>query len=284
MEIYSKNAGTFVEKTILEIVDPNNENRRCRCDIAILKVGAAIVSASARVFYIPVSLELPAGPAFAFANTTACFALEYWASSRTIDELFINNSSDPNEPNNKSTTRTISTFVLAEFTALSSQVPMAFVAYNYNSKDIRILGALVTGVSGSLFPLRSLQLSFNEIGLRKKLNDVEKKLSKIKQELKALLRTNQSDFLTKNQHDRLTFLLDMGNVRKISDRNEKIETYFRHIMSVHEQQVQPQSTCRKIATYGVQATGVVLTISLQTALAMYTFTQTKDYIYVDIAK
>lgn len=264
-----------------EILIPRNKCCSNKSKETACKIVALVVSASAKIFFVPVSLKLPLGSVFALGNALGFTNLEYWAASKTIEKIFLVPVDNPMLPSQLHPSGEVSNITLlpAAIIAMSSKIPVALAAYNYNAPQYKILAGTVTLVSGSLFSLRSLQLSISETFARKKLTENQEKLSRVKEELKALIRENHDSFLSKSLKNRVQFILSVENIKDLPASTDKIHRYYQKMFYIQDQAPRNHSRCRKLTERCVYFTGHILNASFQTAAAMYTFVQTKKDIY-----
>lgn len=270
-----------INKALNKVIDQEYEISLNKNIEIPVKIMVTIVAAGARIFYIPISLRLPLGPIFAAGNCVSFFVLEYWAATKSIKKFVLDQEDEIQflSESRVSKTQSITTFFAAEIIALISQVPNVFAAYNYNKKEYRILAGVVTGVSGSLFTLHSVQLSLSQKLKRETLDQTQQKLLEIKKELIELTNVNNSNFLNKSHQEKLKFLSEINSIRDLDEADFRSENYLKNIFTIQKRQPMVHSICRKIGENCITVGGIGLNLTLQTAVAMYVFTQTKNDIY-----
>ena len=66
---------------------PSNQPGKNKPTAIALKAFAGLISASAKIPSIPISLRLPYGPVFATASSLAYWQLEVWAANNIVDDI-----------------------------------------------------------------------------------------------------------------------------------------------------------------------------------------------------
>lgn len=273
----------------------------------VLKGSAMVISALAKLPYVPISLTLPAGEMFATANCTSYFFLEYWAISATIDRLA--SSERPHQAalieQSGLGCQKASILVSSVTISLVSQIPVGLPVFKYLKPDYPNLVtssfALLLG-AGSLFPTESLYLTFDSIARRKQeasLNEVEFKLLNMGRQLAGIVREHQTVFATQmEQHEMLTLIEDVNQMKLNANAEYRMTQYLEKFLMPPNACV-PKSAHFKGSKYGVvnwlgnlwnipglsktttvvaKVAGAALTAICQTALTQFTYTQTREYL------
>lgn len=268
-------AGAIFERCVKneEIDDPHRRARLCTKAICIL------VSAGAKVPYVPISLKLPGRWFFAIGNTASFFNLEYWAIKASINDVLgpkgrwevslLQNAG-------KGRCYQVATLTASFIIALLSQVPVALPAMDYDA-DYRIPGVIVLLVAGSLLPVRSLQLSINEALKMKRcaLGDVEKKLERIRREVVSLTQEYREIFRLAGYEEKMGMIAALAATSK----DDELEEVWPHLSLVLGKPMESPAPKRNVLCERLsKGAGYFLTASFEAALAMYTWSKTKEHI------
>lgn len=268
-------AGAIFERCLKgeDIQDPH---RRARLST---KAFCILMSAGAKVPYVPISLRLPGGPFFAIGNVSSFFILEYWAIKASINDVLgpkgrwevtlLQNAG-------RGRCYEVSTLTASIAIALLSQIPVALPALDYDGK-YRIPGFVVLLVAGALFPVRSLQLSIDKALTRQRycLGDVEKKLEQIREEVISLTQEYREIFRLAGYEEKMGMIAALAATR-VDNESEEAEPYLSLVFGkLIENPPQKRSRlCERIS----KGVGYFLTASFETALAMYTWSKTKEHL------
>lgn len=250
-----------------------------RCPEIAAKTFCVICSAIAKIPYISIAFRLPHGWMFAVGNSSSFFLLEYWAIRATINDLFGAKSKREIlllNRNGRGRCFQIATLTSAMTVALLSQVPVALPALDYNGK-YKYPAMIILLVAGSLIPVRSLQLSIDE-ALKMKacvLQEAEKKVEQVRKDLIALVGEYGDLFRKADLADKLQMIRSLAQLKE-EDSVDTVNDYLSIILKETDNPSVSKISCifGKIA----QVSGLVLTASFQTALAMYTYAKSKEYI------
>lgn len=142
----------------------------------LLKGGSVVISVAAKLPYIPIALQLGpvAGPIAAFGNSAGFFVLKYWAISATINDVFRAQIRGEKEliqgdcQHKSNICKHVVVISAAAIIALSSRLPNALPGMQYKEAHYKIAAGLVVMIAGALIPMRSLQLSMEQIRLQAK--------------------------------------------------------------------------------------------------------------------
>ncbi len=268
----------YLGACVIDVFEERFVDTLCRKTVRRSTKGvAALVGAAAKVAFIPIALQLPAGPVFATLNSIGFFKLEIWAGFAAIDQEAAPVLPLENRLNRSSrcTTCLKATFLpLAECLALISQLPSGFAAYQYNPQSFKLVAAAVTTVSLSLFPARSLQLTFNRLFKEKARTNTGVLLQKIKNECAQNLGANHANFLASSLGEKLAMVERIVNITQAATAQEKAQQY----TQLFFQRPQSVPIKRKWPEWIGIGVGVVLTGVFEYCITRYTFTQTQTYI------
>lgn len=272
-----------LQQQILEIFDPPQNIKNTQCSKKIFfKSVAATISAAAKIPFAPIAMKLPSGPVFAMANIIGYWQLEVWAANKIIDSMSYEGS-DVHEKSCRKTCVKVTTFGTAFLISSSSLLPQAFAAAQYNSEPWKIPAATVIVISGSFFPLRSIQQSLESIGSCKKakIKEAQKKLEQIKKHLIDLINYNKSIFISKKKFEKIELIEKLYDFT-YDERFPTSITKASHIFStlVIESDIPPKQSSFKEKTIKILTNvgGGILTISFQAAIAVYTYGEAKRQI------
>lgn len=257
-----------------ELRDPYKYARRTALTVSI------VASLSANASYIPISLRLPNGAIFAISNFSAFFSLDYWAISATLNDLL-----GPKgkceivlaKHKNSNRCQLVATVTTSIAVALLSQIPIAIPSLDYDGAyKIPAFVALLAG--GVLFPIRSLQLSIEQTieMMKYSFKGVRKQVELIRKEAVALTDQYRRVFQQMEYSDKL-FLID--SLKRDEEFISQVNSY---ILTVLETSINsPQSQRTPLHNRVSLVIGAWLTGSLQTALTIYTWSKTKEYLTDD---
>jgi hypothetical protein len=253
------------------------------CTRRVLKGGAVVISAAAKLPYIPIALRLGsvAGPIAAFGNSTGFFVLEYWAISATINDLFGAKISGERElvqgdrQNKPNVCKHVAIVSTAAVLALSSQLPTALPGMQYNEARYKIAAGLVLMIAGALIPMRSLQLSIEQIRLQAK-KTTESEMTKIQAKMGALVRAHHGVFIGKNLEGKRGFIETLDEIRHM-DRAAQAKRYLAVFSQYEPEPVsRVTSTARAVFNYTGLGLGALSAGIFEYALGEYTFEVTKQ--------
>lgn len=264
--------------------DPHKTVRR------VLKITGAAISAIAKIPYIPISLTLGKvlGPVSIVGNTAGFFILEYWATAGTVDDFFAPKTQAEIElfRQAKIGKRKLCMHAVilstASLIALSSQLPTALAGVAYNSQKYKLVAGLVLLVAGALIPMRSLQLSIEQIRLSAQ-KTFESQITEIKAKMIALIRENHGAFIHNSYEKKMAFIERCEEIRHCNiSPTEKANRYILHVL--HKDPF-PTSQAKKIVGSVFNYTGLGIGTALagifEYALGQYTFDLTKQEIWDD---
>lgn len=275
-ERFTNCVSAFLEKEAF--VDSHGVTRR------ILKVSAAVISAGAKVPFIPVSMKLGPilGPVSIACNGSGFFVLEYWAAQNTIDDFLSPKTqaqielTQENRPGKGKICRNVIVISLASIFALSSQLTSALPGINYNEERFKVVAGIVLLVAGALTPMRSLQLSFNYLSLRCQ-GSVEAKVTEIKTKIAGLLLANQGIFVQQNRTGKAALIEEFEGIR--SSQGSLIERRNQYVSCLLKDRSQPltrtQEAVGRVFNYTGLAAGAFLAGVFEYVSGEYTFGASK---------
>lgn len=253
--------------------DPHKFARRT------LKGSCIVISAGAKIPYIPIALTLPGGPFVAFANSAAFFNLEYWAINGTIDDLLGPKGASEVvllERQGKGKCYLVAIVSTSLVIALLSQIPIALPALDYDAK-YKALGFGILLGAGALLPVRSIQLSIDK-GIKMQRcfpGDVGKQIEEIRSDVLMLIEEHRELFRQMGYPEKLEHLTRMSLLRQDAGI-EKLDSY---VQGIFEKPL--CRTTQKETSLSDRASSVIglwLTSSFQVAITMYTWTKTKEHL------
>ncbi|MGR3973387.1 MAG: hypothetical protein QRY72_02265 [Candidatus Rhabdochlamydia sp.] len=238
-----------------------------------IKTVCLIVSAGAKIPYIPISLTLPAGPAFAFGNTTSFFILEWWAIRATIDEALGSRGASEAQMvkrGGKGFLYQIATLVGALVISIFPQIPIALPALDYDGQ-FKVLGFITLLAAGVFIPIRSLQLTVDNILKKFMIDESGKKIQQLCFSMAGLIQEERDLFRQLPYQDKLQMISRLDDIRKSQDFSGYIKELF--TPKVGHKVVKESSLCKKISF----AAGIALTAAFEAALVMYTWEKTQEH-------
>lgn len=262
--------------------DPHKITRR------VFKAGSAVISAIAKIPFIPVSFELGKvlGPISIVGNSTGYFILEYWAAAGTTDDLFGPRTKaeielfEEEKSGKGKICRKIIIISTASLIALFSQLPTSLAGMEYNPQQYKIAAGLVLLIAGSLIPIRSLQLSIEQIRLAAK-KTTESEIAKIKTRMVSLIRNSHGAFIQENRSAKRLFIEECNTARRFSGpAGEKTNQYALTLISRDIPTISDTKKCISATfNYTGLAIGSALAGIFEYALGEYTFSLTKEEIW-----
>jgi hypothetical protein len=262
--------------------DPHKVARRAS------KASGAAISAIAKIPYVPISLKLGTvlGPISIVGNSAGFFILEYWATAGTANDFFGPKTQAEMElfhdgrTGKRRVCRTIVIISVASLIALSSQLPTALAGVEYNSRQYKIVAGLVLLVAGALIPIRSLQLSIEQIRLRVQ-KTVESEITKIKAKMIVLVKETHGAFIQKSREKKVAFIRKCNEMRQLNvSVTEKTNKY---TLALLQKDLLPIGRAKQIVGAAFNYTGLAIGTALagifEYALGEYTFDLTKEEIW-----
>lgn len=264
------------------LVDSHRTARR------ISKAAGAAISIFAKVPFAPISLKLGKilGPISIAGSSTAFFILEYWAISGTVNDLLGPKTQaefecfQSGKKRKSEICRNVVIISVASIAALASQLPTALAGVDYNSNQYKIVAGLVLLIAGALIPVRSLQLSIEQIrqGIRR---TAESEITKIKGRMISLFQEAHSEFIRINYQRKMAFVEECREIRNLEGTS--IERTNAYILKFIQKNCSPLSLSKKIAgcifNYTGFAAGTALAGIFEYALGDYTYALTKEQIW-----
>lgn len=250
----------------------------------VLRGCATVVSASAKIPYAPISLQLGPvlGPIAVVGNSTAFFALEYWTANAMINSMLGEKTIAEErlfqgEPGNeKSLCQKIIIITPAAVLALASQLPTVLAGVHYNDEKYKVAAGFVLVIAGSLLPMRSIQLSIEEIRTRMK-NTTESEIAMVQQRMSAHIRKYHNAFIEMKREDKNAFILTCNGVRNLDPSTEKtsryVLTFLRHENAPRREENGVVETAIDYFGFGVGALSAGI---FEYALGQYTFDMSKQ--------
>lgn len=255
---------------------PLVDKTACRRNTAL--VTSIITAAAAGAAFVPISLHLPAGPAFAVANFIAFFNLDMWAIGQTIEDLFGPKGENEIvllERASHGKCFTTAAVIASTAIALLSQVPVAIPSLDYDG-DLKIPALISLFVGGALIPLRSLQLTIDKtMRMRNALHREEgEKIERLRGSFEELIDKYQELF---RKMDRQGQLEHVGRFQQIQGADAEKATGLIEEVIKGPIEIKPVDETSLLSRLS-RGFGFWIAGSLQTGLALYTFSKTKEHI------
>lgn len=274
----------LLSRAIVAVLNNTPVEDRTYWQRRILQTLAAAVSAATKVYFIPVSLTLPAGESFATGGVISWWCFEFYGANSTIEDI-----AGPKghhelallRKTSRNRCRTITIVTGAFAIALVSQIVYAFAAYKYNNSDQRIPAAIVTMISGSLYPTRSLQLTFEALSEKwSEHTDFEQKLISIRNNFADMIQTNRAIFVT--LENKLDIVQIFNELEASNDKKAVANRFVREMISLRRRErVQVLTNGHRRTNAVSKVVGSLLAATMQSAFAYYTWTNTKEYVSDD---
>ncbi len=242
--------------------------------------GAQIgVSLLANGSYFPIILR--AGAAYAVGNGVSFFALDYWAVTGTLEEALGARGEREivlMQRNSKGNCYKISLITGALGLALLAVAPIALPTLDYDGA-YGVPGMISVFLGGSILPLRSIQLSLNKSiqGMTCVLGDVGKKVEAIRGELCEVVDAYRGVFEQLGMSEKLQMIAAHRGIRELDER-DKVGRYLTVVLGGVKEVAEEKSKCDKFVTVLGNLPGVFLASSLETVLAVYTYSKAQEYI------
>ena len=261
------------------VEDPDKQAKMIARGFAIL------MSASAKVGYIPISMKLGPvlGPVAATANSIGFFILEYWAANGTITSALPMQTLAEKEllqaQETKSTCQKVLFLIPALIVAMSSQLPTVLAGVNYNEEKYKIPAAVALITSGSLIPLRSIQLSIEQLYKTLQKGDPSEAIV-AQRKMVDLLRKNHQAFIEMSKEEKEGVLADLSRVRQMSESADKTNQYLTTFLGIEPPHQERANDCFENGLrYAGLGLGVGLSGVFEYALGDYTFNLTKKEVF-----
>lgn len=260
------------------LVDSHKVVRRA---LMALQIG---VSLGANGSYFPIILR--AGTAYAVGNGLSFFALDVWAVKGTLnDALGPRGAREIELLSRNSMSGCYRGLLVTSALGLSllAVTPNALPVLDYDGK-FGVLGMIAIYLGGSILPLRSTQLSLtNGIqGLTCVLGDVGKKIAAVRREVNSLVDEYKGVFEQLGMDEKLFLIRSHDAIRQL-DEDGRVGPYLSMILggAVKREPTVAPSLCQRSISFGAHLPGLFLASSLETALAMYTYSKTREKITDD---
>ncbi len=283
----SKNSAEKFNNCVLAICEQYPQEDPYKIPRYVLKAASTVISAVAKVPFAPISLRLGPvlGPISIAGNSSGFFILEYWAAAGTVDDLLGPMTKPEMEllraksAGAKKTCRTVVIISIASLIALSSQLPIALAGVDYNATKYRVVAGVVLLVAGALIPVRSLQLSIEQIR-RTAQKSVRSEITQIRTKMIALIKEAQDSFIQKSWDQKKLFIQQKNEISKIDSPTDKTRRYMQAMLSC---EFLPVSCGKKIVRGICNYTGLVIGGALAGifgyASGEYTYTLTKKELW-----
>lgn len=258
-----------IDQRIFDVAPPSESNCR-KNSRRIAKALAIIGGPIARLPFVRIPMKHAGENTFyqiilVYGNTTSYGAVISWCFLKIVDSQMTSRTSDEVALTEINKSPCFKTTLKIGLTAMGvlAQVPLAYLAYYYNDKDI--LYPIAVLVMDSAFPIYSLLLSAEEISRRQRLAPYEKKLVEFKNKTKATLQKIQYD-LIKNKNQVKSCFEELNSLQSQSNltSQEKVRHYLATILNKHqpEDAIPYTRSCPVLLGRGLSgACGVVLGVS-----------------------
>lgn len=165
--------------------------------------------------------------------------------------------------------------VISTALALSifSQIPVALPALDYDL-GYKELGFTVLLISGSLIPIRSIQLSLDKIFEKRLLNDTQKQIESIRENAVSCIGNYRETFRGAPFDQKLALISNLNLTRSMED----LEPY---LAQIFEETDVPQVAQNPLLGRVSTVIGWWITASFEAALTTYTFEKSKENIFDD---
>jgi hypothetical protein len=261
------------------VEDVNKSSRR------VLKSLQMTASLSAGVSYFPIILH--SGLFYAVGNFLSFSALDFWAIQGTLDDaLGARGGREVDLIKHSSKGRGYEISVAASSIALAvfSVTPIALPTLDYDG-SMGVPAMIGVYAGGSIVPLRSIQLSLNERiqEMDCMVGPIGKKVLAIRKQVISLVDQYESVFVQLKMDDKLRLIREFDRIRDF-DELERGTSYLEKILVGAEIQTEPDegSRCQRFTHVArdclVNFPGALLAASLETALTLYMFDKSHEYI------
>ena len=268
--------------SLLDVMNgtPITESNCQRNSRVVMKVVAVGASALTKAFFWNASKGVGDGVIgegwvpYAVGNVIGWGMFECWGAWGIIDDL--TQARGQNEAilfqnTAQGTCRRLAIISGAFALAILSQIPNGFMAYKYNSDPVDKVAFVVTVLAGSFYPARSLQLTFSAATQAKRLNDVERSLACIQNEIADRIDDHQRLFEQMGIDDKLLKIQEYGELGVAHLDEDQVSAFVELILSSPEN-VRPQvSRATQVADGLSKISGCFFTAVLQTGYAFYSF-------------
>ncbi|CAM0117099.1 hypothetical protein [Rhabdochlamydiaceae symbiont of Dictyostelium giganteum] len=259
-----------IYETCVERTPSPDPNRIIRLAV---KTFCLIVSAGAKAPYIPISLTLPGGPAFAFGNTTSFFILEWWAIRATIDEALGARGKSESlliKRGGRGALYQLATLTGALAISIFPQIPIALPALDYDGQ-FKVPGFIVLLGAGVFIPIRSLQLTVDNVLKKMLIDQTGKKLQQARLSMMGLIQEYRDIFRQSSLQDKMEKILELDSIRGQKDLTAYIQKVFKP--KAIKPVVQESKICKRVSFVA----GAMLTAAFEAALVMYTWEKTEEH-------
>ena len=249
----------------------------------VLNSFVALIALSVKVPFIPIAMKLGPilGPFSAAGNIGSFFLFEFWAGSGVVQDFFRPQTKSEKallqqSRGKNNLCKEIVIISVASLIGMSAQLPGTFAGVKYNKEAYKIPAAIILLLAGTIIPIRSLQLSIEEV--RKKMqHSIESDMIKIKNTMVALIGNAHQSFIHQSFQEKMTFIENIRQFRDLKDVDSFLLSFIR------EGPKKPQTTSQRRVQALFQYTGIVTGVAFaalfEWALVQYAFCLSKEELY-----
>ncbi len=264
---YENNSLTlYIGKRLVQRI-PVSQSKSAQVGIIIIQGGCIILASCGTIPYANISLDLAGKNALGYSlvvgNTASFSALNSWALLKMIntESNFIKTK---NQELNKncSKCKNWSLKAICVILGVTSQIPLAYLAYTYN--DQKWGYAVLTLASDSGFPSYSLFLTFDALQKKRNMTPFEKKLQATREFLVNRIQDNLKKLLELPFEQRQSIVLELNDIHERADLTpiNKCYIYFARLFYplVEEEQI-VESSLKTAGRWIAKGFGGLLTVS-----------------------
>lgn len=231
----SNNLNLYVERRVIEELKPTEST----CHLVsrrILQVLGSILASMGKLSFVVISLDLAAGnialgAALVYGNLVSFACLICWSALNMINDYM-----QPVGEEVKSLTNSrqpvwirVSILIAAVAIGVLAQVPLAYLAYHYNS--LATLMVVSVMISDPWFPIYSTNLSLKALAETRFYSPFEKEVLEVKSDFKAKLGQSQGHLTQISFRERSGWISDLQGIASQESSSERTEAYLKSLLT-----------------------------------------------------
>ncbi len=245
MSINSSIIRDFIDRRVI-LEEPNVSIQNTKAQ-PILKIIGISLSALGKVPFIPINLKLKSFGQFRYiltgGNIIGFWALGSWSIINIVDDLF--KSLAPEEKkllkDQISSIQKISSYISAMIVSGISQGVIAYLAYEYNDKNVWMSVAIMA--SDVWFPFYSTLLSSRKAMQKYEFSEFEKELNKMKQEMILLFEKHRQIFINMSSEQKRNYLRIIEDIKTLPTTSDRINAFLPRLL---QENVETQTKVQQI--------------------------------------
>jgi len=270
------NLSLYVERRIIDETRPT-ETRCHYISRRILQGLGSVVASIGKLSFVAISLDYASGNMvlagfLIYGNLVSFATLICWSALNMIDDYMrpVGEEVKNLVGSKQSTCLKIAILVASVAIGVLAQVPLAYLAYYYNS--LKTLMVISVMISDPWFPIYSTNLSLRALADKKSYSPFEKEIVQLKENLKAKLTETQQHLTQISYSERNDWISDLDGIARQAVSQQRSSDYLNCMLSRRVEIMQQSPSCfYKVCEKIIFASGLVFLVCQMIALGVVGF-------------